>query len=123
MSTALALFDLAALTPADPTQCAWCGTRPATTRVTAVKNLYGTHPAWLGRTRYRDATRTTNSGPCCHPCATYVADAWWGTTTSCGHGACRLWTHTLNQPRPQANCAHHHTERTVVRLAPMEVPA
>lgn len=113
MTTALALFDLADLTPAAVTPCGRCGEQPATVRVYAALNLLGVHPAWLGATRYRDACRRAHSEPCCTSCAWELASGWW-SGCPCRGGVCRLWVHTLADPHPGWDCARHHTERTVV---------
>lgn len=123
MSTALALFALADLTPAADTSCGRCGNKPATTRVYAVQNLLGVHPTWLAPTVYQDATRTTHSAPCCEACAWQLGDAWWASWRTCPTGACALWAHTHTTPRPGWDCRRHHDETTVVWQEQLEVAA
>jgi hypothetical protein len=110
----LTLFDLTDLNPETPRTCGWCGNRPATTLVYATQNLLGVHPTWMTDTRYRDATRRAQSGPCCDPCAWYVASSWWGGWLACPSGSCSLWAHTHADPHPGWNCERHHREDTVV---------
>ncbi|NUO43694.1 MAG: hypothetical protein HOV82_16850 [Streptomyces sp.] len=123
MTTALTLFDLTDLTPVETTVCGWCGTRPATTRVYATRNLLGVHPVWLAPTWYRDATHRAHSGPCCDTCAWNLACSWWNAPMSCPHGTCCLWAHTLADPLPEWDCTRHHSERTVVWRDQLEVAA
>ncbi|MCD7440273.1 hypothetical protein K4B79_18840 [Streptomyces lincolnensis] len=119
-SAALTLFDLTALNPETPRTCEWCGNKPATTRVCAVQNLLGLHPAGLMANAYRKAFHRAHSGPCCDACARYMASAWWGPTYACPRGTCWVWAHTLAHPRPSWNCTQHHTEHTVVWCTPLE---
>lgn len=114
---ALALFDLTALNPDQPRTCGWCGQQPATIRVYAADNLLGVHDP--SPTRYRHATRRARSGPCCDPCARYVASAWWNPTYACPRGTCWVWGRTLTDPHPDWECKQHHREHTVVWLTPI----
>ncbi len=123
MTTALTLFDLADLTPTQAVTCGHCGTRPAGTRVYAVQNLLGTHPAGLAATRYRDAAYRADSGPCCDTCAWTLANAWWAAWLVCPTGTCFLWLHTGADPRPAADCRRHHDEHKVVWTTRLEVAA
>lgn len=121
MTTALTLFDLAALNPAPDTPCTRCGgRRPASTRIRAARNLLGVMPPVFAPTTYRDLAPIT-SGPCCEPCAWQLGDAWWAAWRTCPTGCCGLWAHTLDNPVPHLNCSRHHDETRVVWYAPLEV--
>jgi len=122
-ASVLTLFDLTDLNPDQPTICGWCGHRPATTRVYAQQNLYGVHAAFLAETWYRNAFHRAHSGPVCDHCAWYVASSWWNNACPHRGASCRLWTHTLGDPRSKADCKRCHREYTAVWQTPIGAAA